>query len=172
MGRLGSSGGDSYLTGLRQVEANLNLALEDIQISGIRGLVLAAALIRHQTEHKSPKTPRKYGNLIASWLVVTAETTHVGKGTARFTGPDAAVLISEHQEAIAQFQAEVKALTKKTKKFVIFGYSANYAGFIHEMIGADASNFTRKGSNIKWFETHLKANSNVILKLIGTNIKK
>lgn len=53
---------------------------------------------------------------------------------------------------------------------VIFGFSANYAFFVHEMVGAtktgEAINWGRPGSGPKFLESSLKRNKNTILKRI------
>lgn len=55
------------------------------------------------------------------------------------------------------------------KSVVIFGYSANYALFVHEMIGP--VNWTRPNSGNKWFEYAIKRNFNRILALIAGRAK-
>lgn len=54
----------------------------------------------------------------------------------------------------------------------IFGYSANYALYVHEMIGPVT--WTRKNSGAKWFEYAIKRNRDRIFFLIanGTKIGK
>lgn len=56
---------------------------------------------------------------------------------------------------------------------LIMGFSANYAVFVHEMIG-DAGkkiNWNRPGSGAKFFEASLKRNTNNILKILAKNTK-
>lgn len=53
---------------------------------------------------------------------------------------------------------------------LIFGFSANYAVFVHEKIGADV-NWNREGSGPKFLQAALKRNSKEIVKLIGKSMK-
>lgn len=55
---------------------------------------------------------------------------------------------------------------RKAKQSVIkFGYSANYALYVHEMIGP--TKWSRPNSGAKWFEYAIKRNVNRILHIIG-----
>jgi len=58
---------------------------------------------------------------------------------------------------------------KNKKSVVIFGYSAKYALFVHEMIGP--VNWTRKNSGAKWFEYAIKRNVDRILVIIAGRAK-
>ena len=55
------------------------------------------------------------------------------------------------------------------KSVIIFGYSANYALYVHEMIGP--VNWSRKNSGAKWFEYAIKRNFNRILAIIAGRAK-
>ena len=52
---------------------------------------------------------------------------------------------------------------------VICGFSANYAVFVHEMIGA--VNWTRPGSGPKFFQSALRRNQDKILQIIWENAR-
>jgi hypothetical protein len=58
---------------------------------------------------------------------------------------------------------------RNKKSVVIFGYSANYALYVHEMIGP--VNWSRPNSGAKWFEYAIKRNYNRILALIAGRAK-
>jgi hypothetical protein len=58
---------------------------------------------------------------------------------------------------------------KAKKSVVVFGYSANYALYVHEMIGP--TNWTRANSGAKWFEYAIKRNRDRILALIAGRSK-
>jgi len=51
---------------------------------------------------------------------------------------------------------------------VVMGFSANYAVFVHEMVGA---NFSRPGSGARFFYAALKRNQKKILKIMQNNMK-
>jgi hypothetical protein len=55
------------------------------------------------------------------------------------------------------------------KSVIIFGYSANYALYVHEMIGP--VQWTRKSSGPKWFEYAIKRNVNRVLHIIAGRAK-
>lgn len=48
---------------------------------------------------------------------------------------------------------------------VRFGYSSNYAMWVHEMIGA--VNWTRPGSGAKWLEKSINRNHNELIQIIA-----
>lgn len=52
---------------------------------------------------------------------------------------------------------------------VRLGFSANYAWFVHEMVGA---NFQRPGAGAKFLEAALKRNKDTILKTIAREARK
>ena len=54
------------------------------------------------------------------------------------------------------------------KTTIMFGFSANYAAAVHEMVGA---NFKRPGSGARFLEASLKRNVKSSLKIIRDNAK-
>lgn len=55
------------------------------------------------------------------------------------------------------------------KKYgVRFGYSANYALWVHEMVGD--INWTREGSGAKWLERSINRNHDVLMQIIAASI--
>jgi len=156
--------------------ANLNRELmQNVPDRSVKGLIMAAALVRNETESKPPMTPLDYGNLKSSYFVVTAKGKEPNDaGNAGFvdnpkTGLKASQLKSEHNDAITECKGIVKANEGTKGKFLIFGYSANYALFVHEM---PEGNFTVKKGRVpgpKWFETAFKRNRAKILQIIKDN---
>ena len=59
-------------------------------------------------------------------------------------------------------------IKSENKPIVIMGFSANYAAFVHEMVGA---NFTEPGSGAKWFEAALKRNHNKLLDIVKEHVR-
>lgn len=51
---------------------------------------------------------------------------------------------------------------------VIFGYSANYAAYVHEMLGA---HFQRPGAGPKWFQSHIRRTKERTLRIIWENAR-
>lgn len=181
MGRPGSSRGADYMRGFtwgvegeEVVMKNLNKELEGIENRSIQGLIKAAAFIHRETETTPPKTPVDLGNLRSSWFTVTADREVAGTGEAKqWKGPKASIYAAEHQSTMQQGKAELKGMENMGKnKFLMLGYTANYAGFVHEMI--EAKHWTREGSDWKWLETHIKRNTKKIVDIVKENatIKK
>ena len=184
----GSSRGADYMRGFtwgmkgeEVVMANLNKELEGIKSRSMKGLIMAAAFIRDKTEKTPPLTPVDYGNLRDSYFVVTATSTPVGAGKHAFKGPNAAQMASEHGSVLSESQGMVASQSTATKKFLIMGYSANYSGFVHEMIYANFNPEKRKGKAIrregagpKWLETHIKNITKKLVQIVKDNaqIKK
>lgn len=158
--------GAAQIRGFDTVMANLNRELQGIENRSMKGLIMSAALVRNETEKTPPLTPVDLGNLRASWFVVTASSVPVGKGTQQFKGFQAAKLSSEHSSTVMEAQGMVTAMGTGKKKFLMMGYSANYALWVHEMIGA---NFKRPSAGPKWFESAVKNNSQRIVKIIKDN---
>jgi len=51
---------------------------------------------------------------------------------------------------------------------VVMGFSANYAAWVHEMVGA---HFRKKGAGAKFFEASIKRNEKAVLEIIRNNAK-
>ena len=171
MAYTGSSGGiENYMKGLKEFNVSINKEIEKLKYNGLCGLIRSAALLRHETEHSYPATPRKLGNLVASWFVVTAKSIHAGK-TPTFKGPDVGQFQIDHSDALAEKRAEATANSSAERKMLIMGYSANYAGYIHESLIARKFTPRKPRANIKWFEYHFKANKDKILQIIAKEVK-
>lgn len=62
-----------------------------------------------------------------------------------------------------------KFFRRNKQSVIIFGYSANYALYVHEMIGP--INWSRPNSGAKWFEYAIKRNADRVLALIARRSK-
>lgn len=51
---------------------------------------------------------------------------------------------------------------------LVMGFSAKYAAFVHEMVGA---HFSREGAGAKFFEASLRRNERKVLEIIKTNVR-
>lgn len=157
----------------RNILNNLNAEIAQIKVRSAKGLIMAAAHIRVETEKTPYITPLDLGNLRASWFIVSAKGKTgdpIGK-SEKFKGPKASELSSDYVATIAEGQGEVASYGKGVA--VMMGYSANYAMWVHEMIGAT---FHRKGgqSGPKWFESAVYRNKDKIVQIVKGNaqIKK
>jgi len=182
----------SEIKGFDKVMANLNREIQLIKGRSMKGLIMAAKLIRDDTEKTPPLTPLDLGNLRASWFVVTAKSIPVGKSgnfegeksgnfegekSGNFEGEKSGKMATEHISTIAEAQGMAAASTKEMP-FLIMGYSANYALWVHEMIHAtfnpprkDESKGKRRreGAGPKWFEASVKRNKDKVLRVIKDN---
>jgi hypothetical protein len=166
------------IKGMDIVLANLNREIMAMENRTLAGLIKAAALIRDETETGDLLTPVDLGNLRASWFVVTATSIPVGQGVSNFKGPKAGEIAANHSSTLAEAQGFVAANTPKKGKFIIIGYTVNYAMYVHENLGMhDPANpywkdrKWREGSGPKWFEAAIKKKASRILEIIRDNAK-
>ena len=154
---------------------NLNIEILAIKNRTLKGLIKGAALVRNETETGEARTPVDLGNLRASWFVVTAKSIPVGKGVARFNGPKIAKLLNDHVSTIQEAQAIIRAAGKENV-FIMMGYTANYAVYVHEMVGA---NFKRKGkgkskgkdATYKWLQRAFVKHKDNIVVIVRDNAR-
>ncbi len=176
-GMPGASGGKLYLKGMEQVMSNLNKEISEIKSDSVKGLLMAAAFIRNKTEKSMPLTPVDLGNLRSSWFITSAtkkeandqynkgfRTTKVGKKKIKHE-----TMTADHIAAISEAQSELTGMNTKDKKFIMMGYSASYAGFVHEFVGEMMVNFKREGSGAKWLESAIKSNTSKIVQIVKEN---
>lgn len=164
---------------LGKVLANLQKEIAQIEGASTKGLVMAAYKIRIETEETAPLTPVDLGNLRASFFVISdadgIQADPVGKSGTFVnwkSGSSSPTPFSKKQykasELSARHGAVVSAVTNEAKaqKFptVYLGYSAPYAWWVHEM--AEAVNWTREGSDWKWFEKAINRNRKVIVQIV------
>jgi len=165
--------------GLEEVMVNLNKELAFIKAKSTRGMVLAAYFIRNKMEEETPLTPVDYGNLRSSWFIVTANKKEAGDSYNKtFLGPNAAKLTSDHSTTVTAAQGIVAAQSVGNRSVLMMGYTANYAMYVHEMIGANFNPEKRKGKAVrregagaKWLETAIKRNKEKIVQIIRDNAK-
>ena len=178
-GRPGGSGGANYQKEFTQIMANLNKELSAIAERSLTGLIKSAIMIRNATEKEPYVTPVDLGNLRASWFVVTANGKIIrgggrshsagGMNKTNFVRKNASKLASGHNSALTESQgiADTEA-NKRLGPFLVMGYSAYYAGYVHEFVNAE---FQRPGSGPKWFQSAIFRHKQDILKLIYENAR-
>ena len=176
---VGSSRGANYMRGFlwdvkgkETVMSNLNKQLEEIKAKSEKGLVLALTYALNQTEKVPPLTPVDTGNLRSSRFVSSASTVHTGAlrgiGLGKFKGVKAAQMLVNHTMVIEEAKMIVSSMNTPTRRVVMGGYTANYAGFIHEAIGFK---FQRTGAGPKWFETSIKRNTGKMVQIVKDNVQ-
>jgi len=154
-----------YLEGLNKVLSNLNKEAAAIKQRSMTGLIKGAILIMNDTENTSPITPLHTGNLRASRFIVTAKKSPNIKYSGDFTGADAPELAFNHTKAKSKYQTEAAGYLRP---IVIFGFSANYAPYVHELVD---KNYRRAGSGAKFLEASVERNKEAVLEIIKNNAK-
>lgn len=129
------------LIGIDTVTAGLNSRLLKMKGYSAMGLSEAVTYIRRDMEKTPPLVP-------------------IGKSRPGYTGGN--LRASWTQKPI---------LLKGKDPGIIFGFTANYAFWVHEMIG-QGINWSRPGSGPKFMQAALNRNVRVILKIIGESVKK
>jgi hypothetical protein len=165
------------IRGFDEMIKELNRELERIPGATIQGLIKGARLIRETTETVPPLTPVDLGNLRASWYVVTSQNViRVGKSPAFKQGVNShgyedKELVNKLREGHGHELASAKTLAgqSKFKPSIVIGYSAFYAGFVHENL--EATEWTRSGSGPKWFQSAVYANLSKIINIVIANAK-
>lgn len=171
---------DTGVTGIDEVMNNLNREVKRMGGASVRGLILAFIEIRRSMEKESPKIPIEFGNLRSSWFVVTSTGQVAETKEPSFKGEDAGRMAADHATVKESAQAEA---TVSRFPLAIGGFSANYAIWVHENVGA---NFTgprpgarsparrkagRPGAGAKFYEAALKRNQEKILRILFENVK-
>ena len=162
---INQAGQNKNLKGLETVLKNLNKEIRAIKGRTLKGLIRAQIIVRRDMDLVSPKIPVKTGNMRSSYFVVTSDgNVEVGDG-AGFSGRDAGRMGADHSGSLSAHKGEIKG-SKNPK--LIMGFSAYYAVFVHEQVGA---NYGREGAGPKFLETHLKSKSSEMLKVIAEEAK-
>ena len=151
------------LRGIDKVIRNLNKNIQEIKGVSLKGLIRAGIIIRRDMDQTSPTIPVNFGNLRASWSMITSNSTVVEGSSPMFTGDAAALLASLHQSEAAIAASKARSLSKGVHPVVVFGFSAFYTWFVHESVD---DNFQRPGSGAKFFEASLNRNRDKVLSVI------
>ncbi len=166
---------NTRVKGFDIVLARLNREIKAIENRSEKGLVMAMAHIRNETESSEPITPLDLGNLRSSWFTVSAtgkianDSFNKGFKDNPKTGLKKSNLASDHASTIAEAKGIVSANTAAKGPLVMGGYSANYALWVHEKIGA--VKWKRPGSGPKWFEIAVSRNTKKIVDIIKENVQ-
>lgn len=158
------------LRGSSIVQRNLNILTAKLKGDTLKGLIEIQSKIHNDMETKSPRVPVDLHNLSHSYFCVTsngkvisgkAPSFHDGRGTAqRLTADHSALLVSSIAEAVSTSKIEGPN--------IIFGFSAHYAAIVH--YSRDMA-FKRPGAGPLFFDTHIKANKDFMLKTLAKYAK-
>jgi len=179
-----TGGKQTYLEGMEQVIAQINKEISKIRGLTEEGLYKAMEHVHRKAE---PGTPVRTGALISSWFVV-GKSRNIGGGGFKLNIPKSVYKQQNSSFKISKMTKSKKqsmrflhkqAITNASVELgnedmaVIGGYSAPYAGYIHEAIAGKnkAQHFSRPGSHAWWLQEAFNGSRDEIFKIIRQNIK-
>ncbi len=158
---------------LNDILMELDKEIKNLKKANAKGLVHAAYHIRRETESVYPATPVDLGNLRASWFTVSSyggiEPDPLGlSGTfknriGKKMQFKASELKAQHKAIVGAAQAEARS--KRGEPLVIFGYTANYALYVHEGIGFEFTERTPP-AGYQWLQRAMERNKKEIVKIV------
>lgn len=151
--------------GVDKVMANINREIGKIKNRSVRGLIKAAIVIRRDMDKTPPLIPVDLGNLRASFFITTA--TGVPEAGGNFKGDAPPGMSSDHASVVAGARSKAAVISHP---IVILGFSANYARAVEE--SERFKEGKRPGSGPRFFESSLKRNSGLIVKIIATEARR
>lgn len=154
------------------INANLNRELEKIKHRSNKGLILAAIAIRRDMEVTPPYIPVDYGNMKASWFIVTKKTADpqskaMQKTVASFKYAKSVKVLQDLKEGHMEVISSAEGKLSKYPIGVLCGFSAYYTAPVHEMVGD--VNWSKSGSGAKFFQAALFRNFDNIIYIVKTN---
>ena len=150
--------------GVDKIMANVNRELIKIKGRSMRGLVKAAIVIRRDMDKTPPLIPVDLGNLRASFFIVTATTIPEAGGGFKGGEPG---MSSDHAAVVSGAKGRAAS---SIHPVVILGFSANYARAVEE--SKKFKEGKRPGSGPRFFESSLKRNSGLIVKIVATEARR
>ena len=153
------------IKGIKEVTDNINKVMKEKGIAmTTKGFIRVAILLRQAMDNEYPMIPVDTGNLRASWFTVIKGKGEVNTGSAPLKRPkEVSVEDLQKQKNVVSFFKSVSESTKMPN--MIFGFSANYAAAVHEMVGA--VNWNRSGSGAKYMQRHLESKQDEIIKILA-----
>lgn len=164
---MASSKVPSHVTGLDNVLRNLNETIVRMRKRTVVGLIDAAKIVLDDTDKTPPLIPVDYGNLRHSRFIVSSLGNSY-RNFYTFVGPQAEKIQEGHQETIAEAMEDVAQNSTEKFPLVVFGFSAFYHEWVHEMVGA---NFQRANSGAKYLEASMKRNKRKMIEAIRKEVR-
>lgn len=158
-------GDTKYLKGLNGVLSNLNKEVKKIEGRTLKGLIRAAIIVRRDMDKTSPKIPVDTGNLRSSFFTITSNGAIRAGKNPKFKGDKASKLRSSHSSALSS--ATSYSMPGVDGPFVVLGFSAFYAVYVHELL----KKYKRPGSGAKFLENAIDRNKAEILEVIRKEAK-
>lgn len=165
---------DFELKGLDALMKNINDQVDQIAGRTQAGLIQAVIFLHHEMETKDPVIPKDTGYLRSSFFMInsnsknaTADTKiDITTGNAQKTKAAKARLSRVNKAILPAVQKRIKG----NHLAIVFGFSANYAVYVHENINPDVK-WGRPGSGPKFFEAHIKRNKDKVIRIIQNHAK-
>lgn len=159
------------------IKANLNREILNIKKRTTKGLLLACIDVRRDMELTPPLIPIDFGNLRASFFIVTKKSADptlkvYQLRNANFNKAETPEILRNLKEGHTAVLAEADDKMAMYPIAVMMGFSAYYAAPVHEMIGASSGsqiNWKRPGSGPKFFQAALYRNFDKIIMTVKTN---
>jgi hypothetical protein len=143
------------IQGFNQVIRNLNIKFNEIEGGTLKGLIECAKFLHRETETNVPLVPvGKTGYLHNSFQYQPLPTgVGVAEGGLEGTNIESPTFgrVGGHG-----------------KHGIRIGYSAGYALWVHEMIGA---HFKKVGAGAHWFKAAIERNTDTLLQIIAANTR-
>ena len=144
------------LRGMKKFMRNFNDEVRKIRGRTHRGLIEAAIVLQRAAE---PGTPIDTGNLRASWFIVSYKSGPE-VSVPKFTGEDAGKLANNHTRVLSAAFSLAQGMGSFANPVVVFGYSANYAVFVHEAVDAT---FQRPTAHARWLYAAMQVSQDKML---------
>lgn len=133
------------LKGMDRFMRNLNREIKGLKKRTHAGLIKGAILIMNEADKM---VPIDTSNLRHSFFIVSyRKSSDQATIPTRFKGKEAGGLKAWHSRILKQAHVAAKMIGNETNPVVIFGYSANYAAFVHENIDLV---FKRPSAKARW----------------------
>lgn len=148
--------------GVDTVLRNLNTQINKIKGNSLMGLIRGASFIKKAMDTTPPLIPIDTGNMRRSWFIITNnEGVRAGRNPSFSFDKYADVrrLQSDHASAIATSGSAIKG----KEPAIALGFSAYYAWYVHENIGAS---FQRPKAGAKFFEAAIKSSTKQVLNMV------
>lgn len=153
------------LLGIDKVMRKLNREIVKIKGKTIAGLIEASIIIRRDMDLRPPKIPvGDTGNLRASWFTTTGIV--ISESGGGFKGENAGEMSIDHTKVVTAATGKARGIPHPV---LIMGFSANYSGAVHEMVGD--INWNRPESGAFFFKSAVSRNHKMVLNVIAKNLK-
>lgn len=140
----------AFLKGLDTVLKNLNREIKAIEGRSLKGMLLAVAEIRKDIDSVPPLVP-------------------IGPSAAQVEALKKIGIYREQGTGNLRASWFAEPLNFPIGPAVIFGHSANYAAYVHEMIGA--THWSRPNAGPKWLQSHIRRTKERTLRIIAENAR-